>query len=68
MAVRDDEWPGYTQWYCCSLCHRLWAFQGSEMVVLDTRFSLAPARTSPGVPGRPCLVCTGNEAKRITSI
>ena len=68
MAIRDDQWPGYTQWYCCDHCRRLWTFQGDEMVVLDTQLALAAASATPGVPGRRCPACIGMESVDITSI
>ena len=41
MAVRDREWPGYTIWYCCQDCGRLWTYQGLDVVALDLNCSLA---------------------------
>ncbi len=68
MAVRDHEWPGYTQWYCCPLCRRLWTHQDHEMVVLDAQFALGPAHATSGVPARSCLLCLGHDTKSVTSI
>ena len=52
MAVRDREWPGYTLWYCCQDCGRLWTYQGSDVVALDPGCSLGPAMAGDGVLGR----------------
>lgn len=60
MATHDPDWPGYTQWYCCPRCRRLWTYQGKELVALDHTFALAPARPSEGVPSRPCAACVGD--------
>ncbi len=68
MAMRDREWPAYTQWYCCPTCHRLWTFQGTEVVALDTKFALAPARPSNGVPARICTVCEGDHTAPVAEI
>ncbi|MGE3151735.1 MAG: hypothetical protein AB7G48_10030 [Nitrospiraceae bacterium] len=68
MATRDDEWPAYVQWYCCSSCRRLWTYQGSEMVVLESQFALAPALPTPGVPARSCLACEGRVSAPTTRI
>ncbi|WP_447980477.1 hypothetical protein [Candidatus Nitrospira bockiana] len=62
MATRDRDWPGYTQWYCCPKCHRLWTFQGKEIVVLDAALALAPAQPTAGIPPRLCSVCEGKTA------
>lgn len=35
MAVRDREWPGFTIWYCCQECGRLWPYQEAGVVALD---------------------------------
>lgn len=60
MAVRDREWPGYTIWYCCQECGRLWTYQGSEDVVaLDLCSSLGQAIVRDGVTGRMCGICEG---------
>jgi hypothetical protein len=59
MAVRDREWPGYTLWYCCQQCGRLWTFQGSDVVALDPGCSLGPAMVSEGVAGKTCAICAG---------
>jgi hypothetical protein len=59
MAVRDREWPGYTVWYCCQDCGRLWTYQGSNVVALDPGCSLGPAIPGDGVPGRICAICEG---------
>ncbi|RMH37329.1 MAG: hypothetical protein D6690_02885 [Nitrospirae bacterium] len=59
MAVRDREWPGYTIWYCCPACGRLWTFQGTDVVALDPQYALGPARASEGVRARTCAVCEG---------
>ncbi len=68
MALSDQEWPGYTQWYSCPGCRRLWTFQGREMVVLDRRFALAPSTSTPGVPGHLCLACKGAPSSDVTSL
>ena len=59
MAIRDREWPGYTIWYCCKECGRLWTFQGNDVVALDPSFALGPAFASEEVPGRTCAICEG---------
>jgi len=59
MAIRDRDWPGYSIWYCCRECGRLWTFQGSDVVALDPSFALGPAQVSDGVPGRTCAICEG---------
>lgn len=68
MATRDREWPAYTQWYCCPSCHRLWAFQGAEVVALDSKFALGPAVASEGVPARTCTVCQGERTVPVAEI
>jgi len=62
MATADREWPGYTQWYCCPQCRRLWTYQGKdkEMVALDHKFAIAPAVPSKDVPARLCIACEGD--------
>ena len=57
MAVRDPEWPGYTIWYGCQECGRLWTYQGSDVVALDLCSSLGPAVVGDGVRGRMCAIC-----------
>jgi len=59
MAVRDRDWPGYTIWYCCQECGRLWTYQGSHVVALDLCSSLGPAMAGEGVSGRTCAICEG---------
>ena len=59
MAIRDRDWPGYTLWYCCRECGRLWTYQGSDVVALDPNFALGPAQVSEGVSGRTCAICEG---------
>ena len=59
MAVRDREWPGYTMWYCCQECGRLWTYQGTDVVALDLSCSLGPAIVGDGVRGRMCAICEG---------
>lgn len=59
MAVRDREWPGFTIWYCCQGCGRLWTYQGSDVVALDLRRSLGPAIVGDGVRGQLCAICEG---------
>ena len=59
MAVRDRDWPGYTLWYCCRECGRLWTYQGNDVVALDPSFALGPAQVSDGVLGRTCAICEG---------
>jgi hypothetical protein len=68
MANRDREWPGNTQWYCCAKCHRLWTYQGQEVVALDSRYALAPARPSDGVPIRTCTACLGELTGSVAEI
>ena len=59
MAIRDREWPGYTTWFCCGKCGRLWTFQGNDVVALDPSYALGPAQVSDGVLGRTCAICEG---------
>ena len=59
MAVRDREWPGYTIWYCCQDCGRLWTYQGTDVVALELSSSLGPAGVGEGVPARMCAICEG---------
>lgn len=59
MAVRDREWPGYTIWYCCEECGRLWTYQGSDVVALDPSFALGPAWVGEGVLAKTCAICEG---------
>ncbi|TAJ32321.1 MAG: hypothetical protein EPO64_01295 [Nitrospirae bacterium] len=68
MTMRDREWPAYTQWYCCPRCHRLWTYQGTEIVALDTKYALGPAYPSEGVPGKVCTVCEGERAVPVAEI
>jgi hypothetical protein len=62
MATYDRDWPGYTQWYCCPECRRLWTYQGKELVALDHTFALAPAHSSDGIPSRLCTACDGDQS------
>jgi len=66
--MRDRDWPGYTQWYCCPSCNRLWAHQGKDVVALDPKFALGPANPSEGVPGHPCMVCQGKQTVPVAEI
>ena len=59
MGVRDREWPGYTLWYCCQDCGRLWTYQESDVVALDLSCSLGPAVVGEGVQSRICAICEG---------
>ena len=59
MAMRDRDWPGYNEWYCCPTCHRLWTFQGKEVVALDPKYALGPAKPSRDVTSQVCTVCEG---------
>lgn len=68
MATRDREWPGYTQWYCCPECHRLWTNQGTEVVALDQKFALGPAHPSEGVQARICTACQGDQPIPVAEI
>ena len=68
MAMRDREWPTYTQWFCCSGCDRLWTYQGSDVVVLHREYALGPAFASPGVPERICTVCENETPVSILEI
>ncbi|MCA9463744.1 MAG: hypothetical protein KC590_16580 [Nitrospira sp.] len=60
MAVRDREWPGYTIWYCCQECGRLWTYQGADVVALDPGFALGPALVGEAVSARTCAICEGH--------
>jgi len=60
MASRDRDWPGYTRWFCCGECGRLWTYQGEEVVALDPHFALGPALPSDYTPGRTCAICEGS--------
>ena len=66
MAVKDREWPGYSQWYCCPRCGRLWANQGKEIVALDRSYALGPAIPSEGVPSQVCAICEGGRTSVAT--
>ncbi len=68
VATKDRDWPGFTQWYCCPDCHRLWAYQGEEVVALDTEFALGPATPSDGVPSRLCVACQGEQSAPVAEI
>jgi hypothetical protein len=68
MGTRDREWPGYTQWYCCPQCHRLWTFQGTEVVALDPKFALGAANSTDGVPEKTCTVCQGEQPAPVAEI
>jgi hypothetical protein len=68
MATRDRDWPGFTQWFCCSTCGRLWTYQGKDIVALDPKLALAAARPSDGVPERTCSVCEGGEQSLVAEI
>ncbi len=59
MAVRDRDWPGYTRWFCCQECGRLWTFQGNEVVALDPNGALGPALVGDGISCRTCTICDG---------
>lgn len=66
--MRDREWPGYTQWYCCPFCNRLWTHQEKEVVAVDRKFALGPAKPTEGVPGQTCVVCQGERAVSVAEI
>ena len=68
MALRDRDWPAYSQWFCCLSCHRLWTSQGGDVVVLREANALGPALPSPGVPERTCLPCAGLPASPLVEI
>lgn len=68
MALKDTEWPVYTQWYCCPGCRRLWTYQEKDMVALDARLALGPASPSESVPARVCLACTGESASLVAEL
>lgn len=68
MGTRDREWPGYTEWYCCPECGRLWTFQGKDIVALDATLALGPATPSEGVRGRLCAVCEGRRSEPVAEI
>ena len=59
MGTRDRDWPGYTMWFCCPKCGRLWTYQGADVVALDPKFALGPARVSEGIAPQVCSVCEG---------
>jgi hypothetical protein len=59
MAVKDRDWPGYSQWYCCPSCQRLWTYQGKEIVALDPTYALGPPLPTEGVPSQVCAMCEG---------
>jgi len=62
MAIRDRDWPGYTMWFCCGECGRLWTLQGDDVVALDPRFALGPAISSDYVQNRTCAICEGKRS------
>ena len=68
MAVRDRDWPGYTQWYSCPSCYRLWAYQGEEIIVLDTQYALGPAAPSQEIPIQSCTDCAGEKPVPVLEI
>lgn len=57
MAMRARDWPGYTQWYCCPQCRRLWTFHDNGAVALEREAGLGPAHPSEGIPARTCSSC-----------
>lgn len=57
--MRLRNWPGYTQWYCCHRCGRLWTFHEHDVVMLESQAGLGAARPSEGVAGRACSLCEG---------
>jgi len=59
MAVRDRDWPGFTMWFCCPNCGRLWTTQGTDVVALDSKFALGPGLPSEEILSRTCGVCQG---------
>ena len=59
MARRDRDWPGYSQWFCCLACNRLWTYQGNEVIALAENYTLGPVMPSPDVPERTCFPCDG---------
>ena len=61
MATRDRDWPGYTMWFCCPDCGRLWTYQGRDVVALDPKFALGPASASEGIPSQMCAICDGSK-------
>jgi hypothetical protein len=68
MATRDKDWPGFTQWYCCPTCGRLWTYQGKDVVALDPKLALAAGKPSDGVPAQPCSLCEGGEQALLAEI
>ncbi len=61
MAVRDREWPGYTVWFACPECGRLWTYQGNDVVALDPKFALGPALPSSDMISHTCAICEGTK-------
>ena len=61
MATRDRDWPGYTVWFFCPGCERLWTYQGPDVVALDRNMALGPAVVSEGIHSRTCVNCDGSK-------
>jgi hypothetical protein len=68
VAVRDRDWPGYTVWFCCPECGRLWTYQGADLVALDPKVALGPARPNDAVPSRACAMCEGTQSEPAAEI
>ncbi|MCH7614193.1 MAG: hypothetical protein IH978_00390 [Nitrospinae bacterium] len=68
MGTRDRDWPGYTMWFCCPDCGRLWTYQASDVVALDLKGALGPARVSEAIPSQMCSICEGTQSAPIAEI
>ena len=68
MGTRDKDWPGFTQWFCCPTCRRLWTHQGKDIVALDPKLALSSASPTDGVPARACPICEGAEPGLVAEI
>ncbi len=68
MGTRDRDWPGYTMWFCCPDCGRLWTYQASDVVALDPKCALGPARVSEAIPSQICSICEGTQSAPVAEI
>ena len=62
MGTRDRDWPGYTLWFVCPGCERLWTYQGVNVVALDQKFALGPASASEAIHSQMCVNCDGSKS------
>jgi len=55
-------------WFCCPTCGRLWTHQGPDVVALDPKSALGPARVSDGTPSQMCSICEGSRSAPVAEI